>query len=98
MILQFHSQIHPWLPIINGVQQENEKIEMEKKGEVDKVEKDKMEENQGEADKEFPIMHDWNTWFWYIWNELDNHESICLPDLMWGTEKDFATHLIIGGL
>ena len=52
MILQFHSQIHPWLPIINGVQQENEKIEMENKGEVDKVKEDKVEENQGEADKE----------------------------------------------
>ena len=46
-VLQFHYfQIHPWLPIINGVQQENKKIEMDKKGKEDKVKEDKEKSNE----------------------------------------------------
>ena len=37
--------MHPWLAIINGVQQENKKIEVVKKGEKDKGKEDKVEEN-----------------------------------------------------
>ena len=29
---QFHFQVHPWLPIVKGVKQEDEKIEMVEKG------------------------------------------------------------------
>ena len=54
LFLQFHYfQIHPWLPIINGVQQENEKIQMVNKGKEDKGKEDEVEKNNdtnGEAD------------------------------------------------
>ena len=45
-------QIHPWLPIINGVHQEDEEIEMVNKVKVDRVKEDTVVENQGEAIKE----------------------------------------------
>ena len=43
-MLQLHFQIHPWLPIINGVQQEDEKIEMVEKGEKNKDKENKKAE------------------------------------------------------
>ena len=45
MLVKFNFQIHPWLPIINGIQQEEEKIAMVRKGEEDKVENKKADEN-----------------------------------------------------
>ena len=54
LFLQFHYfQIHPWLSIINGVQQEKEKIQMVNKGAEDKGKEDEVEKNNdtnGEAD------------------------------------------------
>ena len=53
--LQFHLQIHPWLPILNGITQEEDQAE-ENKGEEIKLEEnqaeeDKPEENQEEEEK-----------------------------------------------
>ena len=48
--LQLHLQIHPWLPILNGVTQE-EDMAGEDRGEEIELEENKPEENQEEEDK-----------------------------------------------
>ena len=47
-LLQFHFQIHPWLPIVNGVKQEDEKVEMIKKKKENNV-GDETEDNEEEV-------------------------------------------------
>ena len=42
-------QIHPWLPIVTGVKQDDEEIEMVEKGKENKVEDKKAEEDKVEA-------------------------------------------------
>ena len=50
-MLQFNFQIHPWLPILNGVHQEEKKIDRGTKGGKNK-EKKKAEENNTKDDHE----------------------------------------------
>ena len=45
--LQFHLQIHPWLPIINGITLEEDKAE-ENKSDENKSEENKPEENKSD--------------------------------------------------
>ena len=50
-LLQFHFQIHPWLPILKGVKQEEEEIEMMEKGKEEEVEVKKSREKKVEENK-----------------------------------------------
>ena len=45
-LLQFHFQIHPWLPIVNPIKEDDEDIEMVEKGKENKVEAKMVEENE----------------------------------------------------
>ena len=50
-LLQFHFQIHPWIPIVNGVNQEDGKIKV-KKGKDNKMKGEKDEEKKMEGNKD----------------------------------------------
>ena len=51
IFFQFYFQIHPWLPIINGVKQEKDEMKMVEKRKEDRVDRESAKENKVEAKK-----------------------------------------------